>query len=544
MYGYMWEWGIKIMFSDLTMPKHPTSAFSLGLAYLKFMSNLPSGTTIYLYFYNIILSDKITIMKKLTLYHTNPTKHKIAYTAILLFNFFNISNAQITLTAPSEGTELTAGNPITITANVTANNANNVTFWVDNDEGDWKWVGSTTKSPYQVTYTVKPGTDKIRACVVHLNGTTSNVEITVNTNNNGGNTAAFPTGFVIGLEAGDAIDRNSGVNSMTNILNNNKNRFQYLTESEAKFVRINFYKPRNYTGSDFGWIAKYDAVVNELGSRNIPIYAVVTDVVGGTLEHESRPTSYPTRWGDYWKKKEWIDKYAAAFAEITKRYKGKITHYESFNEPNNWIPDSNEPAMTFDDYAYLLQKTWNSVKAGGNPNNITLISGPVLAHDKGLNSFCEFMNQEESIYNNGACYLKKAIEHNGGTAYFDAAGYHIYVVQDSGDPATGVQRSADALKNMLQAKGLSTDIYISEVGWDSDRVSANTQVNFIEQGLNKLRSLKNSHRIKGVCLFSLSDFQTPSITEKFGLVSPDYMNNGNGFEKASWNKFKSMYKGN
>jgi len=361
----------------------------------------------------------------------------------------------------------------------------------------------------------------------------------------GGNTTIFPTGFVIGLEAGDAIDRNSGVNSMTNIVNDNKNRYEYLTQSGAKFVRINFYKPRNYTGSDFNWIARYDAVVNELvENRKIPIYAVVTDVVGGALEHQHRPTSYPTRWGADWEKKAWIDKYALAFKEITKRYKGKITHYESFNEPDNWIPDNNEPAMAFDDYAYLLEKTWNAVKAGGNPNNITLISGPVLAHDKGLNAFCGSTTQEEDKYNNGACYLKEAITKNNGTPYFDAVGYHIYVDENGGNPAYSVQKSADALKNMLVSKGLNKDVYISEIGWDSNKIPIPTQANAIEQGLNKLRSLKNSHRIKGVCLFSLSDFQTEAIIEKYGLVTPDYMNNGDGFEKGAWYRFKSMYKGN
>jgi len=80
-------------------------------------------------------------MKTLTLSYTNPAKIKIAYTAILLFIFFNISNAQITLTAPSQNATLTQGNPITISANVMVGDVSNVTFWVDNDEGDWKWIG-------------------------------------------------------------------------------------------------------------------------------------------------------------------------------------------------------------------------------------------------------------------------------------------------------------------------------------------------------------------------------------------------------------------
>jgi len=48
------------------------------------------------------------------------------------------SSGEIEITT-SQGTALTVGSPITIIA--TANNGSTVTFWVDNDEGDWKWIG-------------------------------------------------------------------------------------------------------------------------------------------------------------------------------------------------------------------------------------------------------------------------------------------------------------------------------------------------------------------------------------------------------------------
>lgn len=125
-------------------------------------------------------------MKISTLHHITHTKLKTAYTAIILFTLFNISNAQITLTAPSQNAALTEGSPITISANVTVSNVGNVTFWVDNDEGNWKWIGKATTSPYQVTnYIVKPGTNKIRARVTYSGGT-ADTAIDVSTNDNGG----------------------------------------------------------------------------------------------------------------------------------------------------------------------------------------------------------------------------------------------------------------------------------------------------------------------------------------------------------------------
>lgn len=355
---------------------------------------------------------------------------------------------------------------------------------------------------------------------------TCNVNISFNENTTS-NPGLFPAGFVIGLESGDVINGNHGNNIMYDKVSNNKDRYQYLQESGAKFVRINFFKPGNHNGSDYGWLSAYDQVVNELTNRNIPIYAVVTGVVGG---------DFPAT-GDYWSQRNWIDTYATTFRHITDRYNGKITHYESFNEPNNWVAFQT-PAMPYDDYAYLLQQTWNKVKAGGNPNNITLISGPVLAHDMGANPLCG-----GSIYNNGPCYLQRAIEHTGGTAYFDAVGYHIYVAQGGGNIPYSVQQSADIVKNMLESKGIYKDIYISEIGWDTQRVGGN-QATYIEQGLNTLRNLKNTHRIKGVSLFGLADFVTPNKREEFGLVAPDYMHNGNGYEKPALQTFKNLNKGN
>jgi len=410
--------------------------------------------------------------------------------------------------------------------------------------GSWTYITSLTGTvqswasktrTYNASTPLPAGKSYVGVWFYNWASTNANCEVTVNFTQNVNNTV-FPTGFAIGLESNDVISRVDGTNSMTTIVNDGKNRYDYLQESGAKFVRINFLKPKNYTGSDLGWIAYYDAVVNELTNRNIPIYAVVTDVIGGVSG--GGETSYPS-YGNDSQKKAWIDKYATAFGEITKRYKDKITHYESFNEPNNWIAQQ-KPAMDLSDYAYLLKQTWNTVKAGGNPNNITLISGPVMAHDAGANSMCGWQN----VYNNGACYLGKAIDHNAGTNYFDAVGYHIYVAQYNGDAEYGVQESANALKDMLDGKGLNKDIYVSEIGWDTNKVSSSTQVSSIEKGLNKLRSLKDTHRIKGVCLFSLSDFQTETIIEQYGLVTPDYMNGGDGYNKSSWTTFKNMYKGN
>lgn len=411
--------------------------------------------------------------------------------------------------------------------------------------GSWTYISSLTGTvqawatktrTYNKNTPLPAGKTYVGVWFYNWANTNINCQVTVNFVKDVSNSAVFPSGFNIGLEAGDAISRADGTISMTNIVNDGKNRYDYLQESGAKFVRINFYKPQN-AGSGLGWIANYDAVVNELVSRNIPIYAVVTDVVGGASG--GGETSYPS-YGNNSQKTEWIDKYAAAFLEITTRYKGKITHYESFNEPNNWIAWQ-KPAMDVSDYAYLLKKTWNTVKAGGNPNNITLISGPVMGHDGGANGLCHW----ENVYNNGACYLGAAIGENNGTPYFDAAGYHIYVAQYEGDIESAVQQSADALNDMLNGRGLNKDMYVSEIGWDSNKISPDAQVDAIEKGLNKLRSLKNSHNIKGVCLFSLSDFQTPSLIEKYGLVTPNYMMwNNDGEEKASWTLFKNMNKGN
>jgi len=418
--------------------------------------------------------------------------------------------------------------------------------------GDWTYISSASggigaNSTKTFTYdsnTPMNGQDYIKVYIYHWSddfNTTTICDIGIGFNEKitppeNITTVPFPAGFAIGLEAGDPIDRHTGANTMTVLFNDNKDRFQYLDESGAKFVRVNFYKPKSYTGSGYGWLSDYDRVINELLNRNIPIYGVVTDVVGG--DSGGGETSYPT-YGSQYRQDVWIDDYADGFKAITQYFSGRITHYESFNEPDNYLTEDGPAAMEATKFADLLKKVHSRVKAGGNPDDITLISGPVVAHDRGVGA-CG-----GNKYNNGACYLKQAID-KYGTAYFDAVGYHVYVNSTGGNVANGVKNSMDALEDMLDSKNLDKDVYVSEIGWDTKHVSESRQADYIEDGLEKLRDLKNSHRIKGVSLFSLSDFEAIGsdekiYSEKFGLVSPHYME---GREKPSWDMYVNLYKGN
>lgn len=428
------------------------------------------------------------------------------------------------------------GSPITITA--TANNNSNVTFWVDNDEGIWKWIGNATAPPYQVTnYIVKPGTKKIRARVVH-GGTTTNAAIDVNTNNNGGGTSggtdfncphsanAFPGSFTIGIDGAQPIMANGGNAMSITTQVENKNRYELINESGAKFVRLNFLRPNNSTQSDdYNWLDVYDNIVCEFARRNIPIYGLVTDVVAD----DGGMDNYPT-YGASQSQDNWIDNYVDAFDVIVKRYQGYITVYESFNEPNVWVADET-PKMTPNKFASLLQKTYNRVRPNGsNPYNVRLITGPLEAHD----GYSKDPPQNSGSFSGAGNYFQDVLGNLNGHP-FDGIGYHVYARKNGG----GQWDLELTIHNVLESIWTVTNdvpwnkrqLYISEVGWNAEAMSKRIQgnindkieahANFITRGLKKLK--QNNWRIKAVSFFSIESFNTDEeadLIEDFGLVRP------------------------
>jgi len=197
-------------------------------------------------------------------------------------------------------------------------------------------------------------------------------------------------------------------------------------------------------------------------------------------------------------------------------------------------------------FAELLNKTYERLKPNGtNPYKITLVSGPLEAHDlypKEPNA--------TTYYGGAADYFEqvRTIGENsfswGVNGYypFDAIGYHIYINQhvngqENNQIENSINQSLTAIWNVTS--NLPTNkwkLYISEIGWNSelmsDRLNDNVTTNEEAQANFMMRAIKhiaNNHSggVKAVSFFSLMSFNNdegPGL-EDFGIARPQYYDN-------------------
>ena len=347
------------------------------------------------------------------------------------------------------------------------------------------------------------------------------------------NAPAFPGSLQIGIEAGRPVNEQNGNNELDDIIFPGNSPNTLIKNSGAKFVRLNFFRPTNYSQTDYSWLDTYDDIVCHFHEKNIPIYALVSDVVGG----DGSADGYYGYWGGA---SQWIDYYVDAFEKIVQRYQGEIFIYESFNEPNVWVSPTGPAKMQPDKFAELLEETYQRLKPGGtNPYGITLVSGPLEAHDGYPQSGTNYDYAGAANYFN---QVLNAGEQNHGWHYnyrpFDGIGYHIYVRKYSGgqwDLEGGIHESLEAIWDETNGRmpWNKRQLYISEVGWNAELMYNRLQggvtstieahANFISRGLQTLKN--NSWRVKAVSFFSITSFNNgegPGV-EDFGLTRPDYL---------------------
>lgn len=420
---------------------------------------------------------------------------------------------------------------------------------------------------------ISPG-EKVNFFVWSSNSVTYDVVVSVRDAGNGNSSCGlnapncnatapnFPSNTPIGIDAGNPITIDGGTNLMNNDEWGGNTTNGMIASSNAQFVRLNFFRPTNYGQNNDGWLDTYDDIVCHFNSNNIPIYAVITDVVGGDGSHVNGYVNTSD-------KIAWINNYVNTFEKIVQRYCGKIHVYESYNEPNTWISGTNpNPKMSQSNFAYLLNEVYNRVKPGGsNPYDITVVTGPLEANDTYT---CGFTYDGAANYFVGVLNFGVANynwDQNNNNFYpFDGVGYHIYVRREcSGqfDLEYGIDLSLDAIWNKPQYGAIPNSrkmLYISEIGWNSERMqhpdywdarnrvrgALNTkekaQANFITRGLDQLKT--NAWRVKAISHFSLKSFDNGESAgiEDFGLFRPSYLPNP-GFKTPCWCVYQKMASG-
>ncbi len=176
-----------------------------------------------------------------------------------------------------------------------------------------------------------------------------------------------------------------------------------------------------------GWVrlvyrsnVNYDALVNSLNSAGIRVLMILNQET-----HPTMWTSGPTI------SDEFIENFSQRAGEIAAHFGNRVAAYEIWNEE-----DARSPASIYlypQDYARLLRRTYQSIKAVSNAN--VIVGGLLGGVETG--------------------YLD-AVNSAGGL--YDAVGVHPYILD-----IEGVANSIDGYRAHSQGK----PVWVTEFGWES-----------------------------------------------------------------------------
>ncbi|WP_161554925.1 glycosyl hydrolase [Ereboglobus luteus] len=244
---------------------------------------------------------------------------------------------------------------------------------------------------------------------------------------------------------------------------------------------------------DQDYLARCDAVVNRLTANGVNILWILSYTAPWASSSATRPTFHkPANWAD------WED-----FVQfVCTRYKGKITHWEIWNEQDH-------PSKTFwedtpADYTVLLQKASAKARAVDSENKI-LIGGFTGA---------------------GAAYLNTLFEEDPALgSYFDIMAYHVYV-----DSPNMVARYEQFIAVMEQRNIADKPIWITETGYTTNGESSLevTKADWVDQARVTQFSLPGIQKIFWY------DYRCP---EPYGDIAMEHF----GLELADRTPLKAYY---
>ena len=198
-----------------------------------------------------------------------------------------------------------------------------------------------------------------------------------------------------------------------------------IAETGVGWVRLNFALQDAASPDDPQWQATYDSIINDFKNAGLRIYgliggeAVQLPVERRLLDSVARKTNNGSR-GEA---EEWLDLYEHNFLQIVKRYGDRITHFESYNEPDNFsIPSVSAAVVHPTWFAHILHRVFHRVKPAFP--HIKLISGPLLGHFHHQPSGQAAPTYLRQVYAEGQ---REFGWHSTGRFPFDGLGYHLYV---------------------------------------------------------------------------------------------------------------------
>lgn len=263
-------------------------------------------------------------------------------------------------------------------------------------------------------------------------------------------------------------------------------------------------QPRENGG--YNWdLTNYDYVVDEANKRGMGVLAVLNETpswasAGRVL---SGMPDDPARYGDF-------------AAEVASHFKGRVSDYEVWNEPNaafflNPVSAAN--------YTSLLKAAYSSIK--GVDQNITVIGG-VLGF-----GFTVTKPDGTKVTQNPVDFLNEMYV-AGAHGFFDALSFHPYkpdikFSDQAGNPLTPMAQLAAMRQLMEQYGDGALKVWATEYGLPTvpDEISQQQQADFIQDFLN------NWGKVDGtgpMFIYTTRDLDTGTTEEQdnYGIWETDW----------------------
>ena len=244
----------------------------------------------------------------------------------------------------------------------------------------------------------------------------------------------------------------------------------FMADTGAAYVRINFLLDQWSSPAESGWLQAYDTIVNGLTGKGVEIY--------GLIGHEAVLESPEDKFRNARESaaaNAWIEQYVESFATIVEHFRDRVKIFESFNEPNDWHGGDKAWIHPYW-FAKVLERIYRAIKLERGFNDVTLVSGPLLAHDigGGENETSMATRYLRDTYQAGKeKHGWEDVRSSSGSYPLDGIGYHLYVREGSESTPADIQRThekyLDALSSIVQQQDVAADkkIYLSEFGWSS-----------------------------------------------------------------------------
>ena len=297
-----------------------------------------------------------------------------------------------------------------------------------------------------------------------------------------------------------------------------------LADTNAGWVRLNFAlapwtSPHDETKhGGRTWAEAYRQLIAALRGQGLAVYGLISHEAVARDLGDSLRNPPPEGAAEH----AWLRDYVDAFAAIVGLFHDDVQVFESFDEPDDWH-GSNRNWVHPGWYAVMLQQVYDAVRAQPSPQQVRLVSGPL----QGL-----------AINNNAAtAYLQAAYDEgkrrfgwgqNGTPFPFDGAGYHLYVAEEqrAGLSAQELEeelrvtyeRYVGGLRRVIrEQEGRSKPIYISAIGWHTNRNPEEFQANRLRQALDMALA---DPSVAMAVWFCLQDFGPADGNRYYGLYRP------------------------